>query len=301
MFSHCKPARLPALDDNWLKHLAGGTGDPSSPKRRNLPIAWIALKRVSPRKESMRIPSLRLGAPVQLYLLLAIELLAVGGLFASSLSGLYSVWSLQPEYSHGLLLPVLSAYLIWRQREDLKQLPFTGSWGGLALPARDLRPGARPGRPCGLPAPVDAAGDPRVRRSAAVLPLQATVPAAAAAVLPAGRVAYLASGDHALAEETLRSAIELAPNDPALKLEVAQILLQTDRAPEAVTLLEDAHYHLGVTELKLGLKDRARADLEQALSGSGLFEGSADARAALASLNAQPTAPAKPGGSRKGA
>lgn len=138
MFSHCKPARLPALDDNWLKHLAGGTGDPSSPKRRNLPIAWIALKRVSPRKESMRIPSLRLGAPVQLYLLLAIELLAVGGLFASSLSGLYSVWSLQPEYSHGLLLPVLSAYLIWRQREDLKQLPFTGSWGGLALIAAGL-------------------------------------------------------------------------------------------------------------------------------------------------------------------
>jgi exosortase D (VPLPA-CTERM-specific) len=85
----------------------------------------------------MRI-HLRPGVPVQLYLLLAIQIVAALVLFASSLGGLYTVWRLQPEYSHGLLLPVLSAYLIWRQREDLKQLPFTGSWGGLGLIAAGL-------------------------------------------------------------------------------------------------------------------------------------------------------------------
>jgi exosortase D (VPLPA-CTERM-specific) len=85
----------------------------------------------------MRI-HLRPGVPVQLYLLLAIQVFAALVLFASSLGGLYTVWRLQPEYSHGLLLPVLSAYMIWRQREDLKQLPFTGSWVGLALIAAGL-------------------------------------------------------------------------------------------------------------------------------------------------------------------
>jgi tetratricopeptide (TPR) repeat protein len=50
--------------------------------------------------------------------------------------------------------------------------------------------------------------------------------------------AYLAKGDHALAEEALRSAIEVAPDDPAIKLELTQILIQTDRAAQAVTLLE---------------------------------------------------------------
>lgn len=86
----------------------------------------------------MRIPLLRPGAPVQLYLLLAIEILAAGVLFAPTIGGLYDAWRLQPDYSHGLLLPVLSAYLIWRRRNELKQLPFTGSWGGLALVAAGL-------------------------------------------------------------------------------------------------------------------------------------------------------------------
>jgi exosortase D (VPLPA-CTERM-specific) len=70
--------------------------------------------------------------------LLGIELIAAGVLFASSLGGLYTVWRLQPEYSHGLLLPLLSAFLIWRQRDELRRLPFTGSWTGLGLIAVGL-------------------------------------------------------------------------------------------------------------------------------------------------------------------
>jgi tetratricopeptide (TPR) repeat protein len=45
-------------------------------------------------------------------------------------------------------------------------------------------------------------------------------------------------------------------------------------------------YHLAVAELKAGQRDKARENLETALSGSGSFAGSDDARARLNALNA---------------
>jgi exosortase D (VPLPA-CTERM-specific) len=58
--------------------------------------------------------------------------------FARVLGDLYNIWNLKPEYSHGIIIPVLSAFLIWRQREQLRSLPFTGSWIGLPLIALGL-------------------------------------------------------------------------------------------------------------------------------------------------------------------
>jgi exosortase D (VPLPA-CTERM-specific) len=72
-------------------------------------------------------------SPWTVYLLLAVTATAAVLPFAGMLSGLYSIWSLQPEYSHGILIPVVSAFLIWRRREELRELPFTGSWTGLLL------------------------------------------------------------------------------------------------------------------------------------------------------------------------
>jgi tetratricopeptide (TPR) repeat protein len=43
-------------------------------------------------------------------------------------------------------------------------------------------------------------------------------------------------------------------------------------------------YHLAMTELRLGLKDRAKSNLETVLSGPGEFAGAADAKTALAAL-----------------
>jgi tetratricopeptide (TPR) repeat protein len=45
-------------------------------------------------------------------------------------------------------------------------------------------------------------------------------------------------------------------------------------------------YHLAMTELRLGMKDRARSDLRSALQGTSEFSGSAEARSVLASLGA---------------
>jgi tetratricopeptide (TPR) repeat protein len=53
-----------------------------------------------------------------------------------------------------------------------------------------------------------------------------------------------------------------------------------DRAPESKVI----RYHLAMAELKAGQRDKARTNLETALSGSASFAGSEEARAALDSL-----------------
>jgi Tfp pilus assembly protein PilF len=58
----------------------------------------------------------------------------------------------------------------------------------------------------------------------------------------------------------------------------------------AIQLLPQSHevrYHLGMAELRAGQDDRARSDLEAALSGAEQFSGSDDARAALATLKSR--------------
>ena len=81
---------------------------------------------------------LRIGTPARLYTLFAIAAAAAVLPFAHVLGELYNIWNLKPEYSHGVIIPVLSAFLIWRQREQLRSLPFTGSWTGLLLIAIGL-------------------------------------------------------------------------------------------------------------------------------------------------------------------
>lgn len=54
-------------------------------------------------------------------------------LFAPVLYKLVHDWWALPDFSHGFLVPLFSAYVVWRQRKDLAQIPIRGSWGGLAL------------------------------------------------------------------------------------------------------------------------------------------------------------------------
>jgi exosortase D (VPLPA-CTERM-specific) len=42
-------------------------------------------------------------------------------------------WIDAPEYSHGLLIPPVAAFLIWQQKDRLEQVDFRGSWWGIAL------------------------------------------------------------------------------------------------------------------------------------------------------------------------
>ncbi len=80
-----------------------------------------------------------MSSPVRLrstapgYALLALAMLAAALLFAQAIQQLYAIWNDQPEYSYGILIPVLSIFLIWRERHRLQGLPLAGSWYGLPL------------------------------------------------------------------------------------------------------------------------------------------------------------------------
>jgi exosortase D (VPLPA-CTERM-specific) len=39
----------------------------------------------------------------------------------------------RPEYSHGMIIPFIAAFLVWQRKDALERVPFTGSWLGLAI------------------------------------------------------------------------------------------------------------------------------------------------------------------------
>ncbi len=60
-------------------------------------------------------------------------ILSICGLYAQIFQGLYSAWSDDPNYSHGFLVPFISGYFIWQNKEELLQLEPKPSAYGLAL------------------------------------------------------------------------------------------------------------------------------------------------------------------------
>lgn len=58
--------------------------------------------------------------------------------FTEALDQLYDIWNLKPEYSHGVLIPLISLILVWRQRNWLASTPYEGSWSGLPIIAAGL-------------------------------------------------------------------------------------------------------------------------------------------------------------------
>lgn len=51
--------------------------------------------------------------------------------FARVLNQLVGMWESAPEYSHCMLIPAISAFLIFRERAQLARIPFRGSWLGV--------------------------------------------------------------------------------------------------------------------------------------------------------------------------
>lgn len=59
---------------------------------------------------------------------------AVLALYAPVLTRLVAQWYKDPDYSHGFIVPFLSAYLIWQRRSKLRQVPLRPSnWGMIAV------------------------------------------------------------------------------------------------------------------------------------------------------------------------
>jgi exosortase D (VPLPA-CTERM-specific) len=67
-----------------------------------------------------------------LLLVLLVGLLSVWP-FWDGLTQMWGWWIDSPEYSHGLLIPPVAAFLIWQQKDRLERIPFCGSWWGVAV------------------------------------------------------------------------------------------------------------------------------------------------------------------------
>jgi len=58
--------------------------------------------------------------------------LVLAVIFQNTFSLLLATWE-REEYSHGILIPFISGYLLWQRRAQLASVPFEGSWAGAGL------------------------------------------------------------------------------------------------------------------------------------------------------------------------
>ena len=66
-------------------------------------------------------------------LAVAVAVVALTLMFQSTFLFLYVQWLEREEYSHGFLIPLVSAFLLWQRRAQFAQLPLRGSWAGVML------------------------------------------------------------------------------------------------------------------------------------------------------------------------
>ena len=65
--------------------------------------------------------------------LFVILLLGIAGIYAGIFQNLYLDWMDDPNYSHGLLVPFISGYFVWQQREKLENLKVKSANSGIFL------------------------------------------------------------------------------------------------------------------------------------------------------------------------
>lgn len=73
------------------------------------------------------------NSPFTLWLTFAAALAALFWVFATGLENLWFNWQNKDEYSHGILLPFISIFLIWQKKNEIAAEPFEGSWIGLVI------------------------------------------------------------------------------------------------------------------------------------------------------------------------
>ena len=65
--------------------------------------------------------------------LLAIALAGIWLIASPALRNMLATWSGSPEFSHAPLIPLISAFLVWQQKDVLERIEFSGSWAGVLL------------------------------------------------------------------------------------------------------------------------------------------------------------------------
>lgn len=76
-------------------------------------------------------PIFRLTLPT--WMLLAGALAAAGLAVNGGLAQTLGLMLTRPEYSHGVIIPFVAAFLVWQRRDQIERMPFAGSWVGVLV------------------------------------------------------------------------------------------------------------------------------------------------------------------------
>jgi predicted branched-subunit amino acid permease len=60
-------------------------------------------------------------------------LLLIAWLYGSILARLFTQWINDPNFSHGIFVPAFAAFVLWKNRHELKTIKPVPSWTGLPL------------------------------------------------------------------------------------------------------------------------------------------------------------------------
>lgn len=64
---------------------------------------------------------------------LVLAVLLVFALYEHGLNRMVQYWFNKDEYSHGVMIPFITAFLIWQKKDVLERIPFGGSWAGVVV------------------------------------------------------------------------------------------------------------------------------------------------------------------------
>lgn len=67
------------------------------------------------------------------WLLIAAAFAVALTVFHAGLLRMADTWFVREEYSHGVLIPLIAAFLIWQRKAQLERAEFTGSWTGAGV------------------------------------------------------------------------------------------------------------------------------------------------------------------------
>ena len=59
--------------------------------------------------------------------------LFVLALYEHGLNRMVDYWFTREEYSHGVIIPFITAFLIWQKKDVLERISFDGSWAGVVV------------------------------------------------------------------------------------------------------------------------------------------------------------------------
>ena len=67
--------------------------------------------------------------------LIAVAIVTLAWTFRQPIGWLWRTWMDRPEYSHGPIMPLIAAFLVWQRKADLSETDFVADWRGLAVMA----------------------------------------------------------------------------------------------------------------------------------------------------------------------